>query len=127
LIDASWRGRLHKYLGGIIRNLDGNAEAIGGVADHIHILANLQTTHRLSDFMRELKASGSAWVHKEIGLRGFAWQNGYSAFTASATAIEDIRKYIEKQEEHHCKQTFKEELIDFLKRARIEYDPKFLL
>jgi REP element-mobilizing transposase RayT len=85
-IDAAWRSRLHDYLGGTIRGLGGIPQGIGGVADHVYLLVGLKATHGLSDVMRELKKASSSWVHDEIGLQMFAWQEGYAAFTVSATA-----------------------------------------
>ncbi|HEY2142878.1 MAG TPA: transposase [Candidatus Udaeobacter sp.] len=88
LIQPSWRGNLHAYLGGIIRTAGGVAESVGGVSDHVHLLIGLRATHRLADVLRELKAVSSRWVHDEIGLRAFAWQEGYGAFTVSASQRE---------------------------------------
>ena len=76
-IAPDWRARLHDYLGGTIRGLGGYPEGVGGVADHVHLLVGLKATHCLSDVMRELKKASSIWVHKEVGLRSFAWQEGY--------------------------------------------------
>jgi REP element-mobilizing transposase RayT len=67
LIQPSWRGNLHAYLGGIIRTGNGIAESVGGVSDHVHLLIGLRATHRLADVLRELKAVSSGWVHDEIG------------------------------------------------------------
>jgi len=126
LITTEWRARLHDYLGGTVRGLGGFPEGIGGVSDHVHLLAGLKATHCLSDFLRELKKASSTWVHEEIGLDGFAWQEGYAAFTVSATAREAVRHYIANQEEHHRVKSFREELIEMLNKAEIEYDPKYL-
>ena len=82
LISPDWRARLHEYLGGTVRGLGGFPEGVGGVADHVHLLVGLKATHCLSDVMRELKKASSTWVHKEAGLRAFAWQEGYAAFTS---------------------------------------------
>ena len=87
LIASAWRGRLHDYLGGTLRGLAGFPDTIGGIADHVHLLVGLQATHCLADVLRELKKASSIWVHEEIGLRLFAWQEGYAAFTVSATSI----------------------------------------
>ncbi len=76
--------------------------------------------------MRELKKSASIWVHDEIGLTEFAWQEGYSAFTVSATAREDVKRYIANQDEHHRIKSFREELVELLERAGIKYDPQYL-
>jgi len=74
LIEAAWRLRLHEYLCGTIRGLDGFPQEVGGVADHVHLLVGLKATHCLADVMRELKKASSAWVHDELGSLGFAWQ-----------------------------------------------------
>ncbi len=125
-IEAAWRLRLHKYLGGTMRGLGGFPEEVGGVADHLHLLVGLKATHRLADVMRELKKASSAWVHDELGILGFAWQEGYAAFTVSATAREAVRSYIAKQEEHHRVRSFREEIVQMLEKAGITYDPRFL-
>lgn len=76
--------------------------------------------------MRELKKASSAWVHNEIGLAKFAWQEGYGAFTVSPTSRDGVKKYIANQEEHHRKLTFREELVDLLEQAGVKYDSKWL-
>jgi REP element-mobilizing transposase RayT len=125
-IDISWRSRLHEYLGGTVRGLGGFPEGIGGTADHVHLPAALKSSHCLADVMRELKKASSAWVHKEIGQPGFAWQEGYAAFTVSATVRDAVREYISNQEEHHRLKPFREEFIEFLEKAGVEYDPRYL-
>ncbi len=125
-IAAEWASRLHDYLGGTIAGLEGFPQGIGGVADHVHLLVGLRATHCLADVLRELKKASSSWVHEHIGLRWFAWQEGYAAFTVSATAREGVRTYITNQEEHHWIRTYHEELIEMLAKAGIEYDPKYL-
>jgi putative transposase len=126
LIDSSWRSDLHEYLGGTVRGLGGQPEGVGGVADHVHLLVGLRATHCLADFMRELKKASSIWVQDKIQLPEFYWQEGYSAFTVSATACPDVKRYIAHQEEHHRKISYKDELVAMLQRAGIEYDPKYL-
>jgi REP element-mobilizing transposase RayT len=126
LIEAAWQLRLHEYLGGTIRGLGGFPQEVGGVADHVHLLVGLKATHCLADVMRELKKASSAWVHDELGILGFAWQEGYAAFTVSATAREAVRSYIARQEEHHRVRSFREEVVEMLEKAGITYDPKFL-
>jgi len=99
LIASQWRSRLHDYLGGTVRGLGGYPEGVGGVADHVHLLVSLKATHGLAEFMRELKKASSRWVHEEIGLCAFAWQDGYAAFTVSATSRQAVQHYIATQEE----------------------------
>jgi len=125
-IDPTWRDRLHEYLGGTIKGLGAFPEIVGGVADHVHLLVGLKATHCLADFMRELKKASSVWVHEQINLPGFAWQEGYAAFTVSVTSRADVRDYIARQEEHHRGKTFRQELVEMLERAGIEYNARYL-
>ncbi len=125
-IAPEWRSRLHEYLGGTIAGLGGFPQGVGGVADHVHLLVGLKATHCLADVLRELKKASSVWVHEQIGLPSFAWQEGYAGFTVGATAREAAKNYIANQEEHHRAKSFREELVDMLEKAGIEYDPKYL-
>ena len=125
-IEAAWRSRLHEYLGGTMRGLSGFTEGVGGVADHVHLLFGLKATHCLAGVMRELKKASSVWVHEEVGASSFAWQEGYAAFTVSATAREAVKRYIAIQEEHHRTKSFREELMELLAKAGVDYDPKYL-
>jgi hypothetical protein len=76
--------------------------------------------------MRELKKASSAWAHNLIGVSRFAWQEGYAAFTVSATARPSVQRYIANQELHHLKRTFREELVELLKNAGVEYNARYL-
>jgi len=125
-IQPAWRSQLHEYLGGTVRGLGGIPEIIGGVEDHVHLLVGLRATHGLANFMRELKKASSVWAtekHEPM----FSWQEGYSAFTVSATHIEAVRQYIATQEQHHHKQDFVGELKTLLDKNGVKYDPQYLL
>ena len=82
-IHDAWRDELHRYLGGTMKALDGMALNVGGVEDHIHLLVGLKPTHTVSDVIRDLKKSSSAWIHDHLGSQMFAWQEGYGGFTVS--------------------------------------------
>jgi len=126
VIDKSWRPRLHAYLGGIITSLGGMPEAIGGVADHVHLLLGLRATHCLADVMREIKSVSSEWIHEQSRFASFAWQEGYGAFTVSSSQQDAVRKYIFAQEEHHRTRTFREEYLELLKRSGAEFDERYV-
>jgi putative transposase len=121
-----WRRRLHAYMGGIVNDLGGIPETIGGVEDHVHLLVGLRATHCLADVLREIKASSSRWVHEELNNHLFSWQEGYGAFTVSASQLGAVKNYIANQEEHHRKKTFQEEYLEFLIQSGVEYDEKYL-
>ena len=126
MIAPAWRAQLHEYLGGTVRGLGGMPQGVGGVADHVHLLVSLKPTHCISDFMRELKKNSSRWVWETIGVASFHWQDGYAAFTVSASSRSAVRKYIAGQEEHHQVKTFREELVSFLKKSGVDFDERFL-
>jgi REP element-mobilizing transposase RayT len=126
IIRSTWRGELHAYLGGIIRTANGIAESVGGVSDHVHLLSGLRATHCLADVLRELKSFSSGWVHDEIGMRKFAWQEGYGAFTVSASQRDAVRRYIQQQDEHHRTRTFREEYLEMLRRHGVEFDERYV-
>lgn len=125
-IAPEWRGRLHAWLGGSIRDQEGVPVAIGGVADHVHALIGLKATHRLSDVMRMIKSESSEWVHREASQPAFAWQEGYGAFTVSPQNLDNVRHYILNQEDHHQKSTFQEEYLDLLKRSGTPFDERYV-
>ncbi len=125
-IKESWEERLHSYLGGILRGLDAVPMEIGGVPDHVHILASLGACHRVDYVTRDLKSSSSKWVHEVIGYRFFRWQDGYGAFSVGKTEIDRIRRYIREQKEHHRTKTFQEEYLELLIESGIEFDERFL-
>jgi putative transposase len=80
----------------------------------------------LADLIRELKSGSSKWVHEEVGVRSFAWQEGYGAFTVSASQLENVRHYIQEQEKHHRMQTFRDEYLALLQRSGVEFDERYL-
>jgi|SRR5580765_3926180 len=125
-ISKEWRSRLHSYLGGIVKGLGGTPLAIGGTADHVHLLVGFKSSHRLDYFVRDLKADSSEWIHREIGQRLFAWQKGYGAFSVSPSSVERVRNYVLNQQQRHRRLTFEEEYLELLNSSSIEYDERYL-
>ena len=126
MIDDALRSRLHEYLAGAVLGLKGHCRAVGGTTDHVHLLVGLGATHTLADFMRELKKASSKWVRETVPQPSFAWQEGYAAFTVSASGAEEVRTYIAHQKEHHRKRSFREELKSMLDKSGIAYDERYL-
>jgi REP element-mobilizing transposase RayT len=125
LISPEGHERLHAYLGGIIRNQGGVAWAVGGVEDHVHLLIGLKPTHIVADVARDLKKDPSTWGAENF-TRGFGWQEGYAVFSVGAGHAEAVRAYIARQEEHHRKTSFLDEVKLLLEKHGVGYDPKYL-
>jgi len=119
--------RLYEYMGGIIRAQKGHLIEIGGIEDHVHILASLAPTKAVADSIRDLKANSSRWCNELLKQKnGFLWQKGYGAFTVSYSQIVQVRRYIQNQRQHHQGKTFEEEYISLLKVHDIDFTPKYL-
>jgi REP element-mobilizing transposase RayT len=126
-ITADLQARLWPFLGGIARDNHLKALAVGGVEDHVHVLLSLPATMAIAKAIQVLKAGSSLWIHETIpSHRGFAWQEGYGAFSLGVSQVEQTRSYIERQAEHHRKTTFQEEFLAFLKRHQMEYDERYV-
>ncbi len=127
-LDASLRGRVHRYLAGAMRNEGATPLAVNGVADHVRLLAQMRQDKALSDFLRSIKANSSKWIHDTFPTHeGFQWQAGYAAFTVSQSQVGRVKRYIEEQEERHRRIPFEEELKALLRKHGIEYDERYLL
>jgi REP element-mobilizing transposase RayT len=120
--------KLWPYMAGIARNHGFEAIKVGGVQDHVHAVLIVPPTIPLAKAIQILKACSSKWVN-DTGASGrdFAWQEGYGAFSVSASQTEGVTKYIANQPAHHAKQSFENEFLDFLKKYGIGYDPSRVL
>src|SRR5438045_6765612 len=126
-IVTNLKGELYAYLGGLTRELKGKAYGINGTEDHVHMLVSLPPVVSTSDALRFLKSNSSGWIHDRWPRRrAFAWQLGYGAFSVSKSSVSQVIKYIDNQESHHRRLTFKEEFVDFLIKHGIEYDGRYL-
>lgn len=118
--------RLWTYMGGIARENGMIALAVGGVEDHVHLLISLPATMAVATAMREIKRGSSLWMHEACGQIDFAWQEGYGAFSVGQNQVDATGAYIARQREHHRRRDFQAEFVAFLKKHRIEYDPRFV-
>ena len=124
-ITPEMQQRLWPFIGGIAKENGIKALAVGGVADHVHVLLSLPATMPVAKAMQLIKGGSSKFVHETFpGLRGFAWQEGYGAFSVSLSHVEQTVAYIQRQAEHHRKKTFEEEFRAFLDKHGIEYDER---
>lgn len=127
LIKKDWQEQLYKYMITIIQKHNHRVLSIGGTSDHVHILFGFRPTQSLSALMQEVKRDSSEWISKSKFARGkFSWQEGFGAFSYSKSQLPKVINYIQKQEEHHKKQTFLEEYIKILEDFGVEYDPRYI-
>ena len=127
LIDDTIRTPLHRYMAGILKQLDCPAKEINSVDDHVHALFDLCRTRSISDVVKDLKTASSKWIKTQSDAhKGFAWQTGYGAFAVSYSNISGVRAYILNQREHHRAKSFEEEFRQFLERHGIPFDERYV-
>lgn len=127
LISAEIEPELHAYMATIFNESECPALLINGANDHVHILFALTRTSTIADIVNRVKSNSSKWIKtKGAPFFPFAWQAGYGVFSVGQTDRERVMKYIENQKVHHQKQTFVDEYRDMLRRARIEFDERYV-
>jgi len=127
LIQKEWKDELYKYICGIVNGKEQKVYAIGGVADHIHILISIKPDVAISDLVRDIKANSSRWINEKGYLRvKFQWQEGFGAFSYAQSQLDNVKAYINNQEKHHQKKKFKNEYLQLLQKFNVNYDEKYL-
>ena len=126
LIKPDLESRLWPYIGGIARENRMKALAIGGTTDHIHALLSLRATMSFAKAVQLIKGGSSKWIHDTFSKYKFAWQEGYGAFSVSASQAARAIAYINNQKEHHRKRTFEEEFIDLLDKHGVDFDRRYV-
>ena len=127
LLHADWRGELFAIIGGIAREHKSRLMKAGGIEDHVHLLLKIHPAFAISDTVKLIKANSSRWINENQKINArFSWQRGYGAFSVSESQVEVVRRYIEKQEEHHQRQSFEDEYKQILRKHQIEFDPRYV-
>ena len=126
-IEKRWQDELYGYVGGIIREHKGTLLCMGGVQDHVHLLAKLSPTIAISDMLRLIKANSSKMINETLRPRiPFEWQSGYAAFSVSGSQFSTVKQYILNQESHHRRKSFQDEFIQLLERHNLSYDLRYV-
>ena len=115
--------KLWSCLRGIARNRGADILAIGGTANHVHMLLALPSSLTIAQLMRDLKAKSSRHLNEIQS--GFAWQDGYAAISVSPSQVENVRNYIETQEKHHVRRSFESEYVAILDRSGVQRSPEY--
>ena len=126
LSDRSNRERLHAYLAGVCSAHQSPALIIGGVEDHVHLHCRLGKTIDIAKLVRNLKSESSEWVKRELRIGNFFWQTGYGAFSISPSHVKTLNQYIANQEEHHQKETFRDEFRRLCKKYDLVIDERYV-
>jgi len=127
ILNAKLRPELFKYISGILSKNNQYSLAVNGYKDHVHMFFEMTPSKSLSDIVRIVKTNSSKWINENGFIAGkFSWQEGYGGFAYSRSHRDAVIKYIINQEEHHQKQTFREEYLNTLKSFEISYDEQYI-
>ena len=127
VIDKEWKSNLYGVIGNLINETNCKTIIVNGVEDHVHCFLGLKPVVSVSELMKIVKAKSSKYIndHKLTAER-FEWQEGYGVFSYSQSSVDKVYKYIQNQEAHHKKQTFRDEYLAFLKKFKIAYDEQYI-
>ena len=127
LIKPAFKEDLCKYITGIVKNQKQKLISINGMPDHLHILIGLRPSMALADLVREIKADSSNFINQNKWVRGkFSWQEGYGAFSYGHSQLDTIIRYIQNQERHHARRSFKAEYLTLLRKFDIAFEEKYV-
>lgn len=128
LIQPEHNTELQKFITGIISGQKQKLIAINNMPDHLHLLVGLRPDSSLSDLVRDVKAGSSRFVKEKRWITGrFSWQEGFGAFSYSRSQLGDVIRYIENQQQHHMRKSFREEYVELLEKFGVDYDRKYIL
>jgi putative transposase len=124
LLDADLRREVHAYIGGVSNKLGCQTIAVGGIEDHVHVVARMSRTLSIADWIKEVKRASSQFAAERN--RPFAWQAGYGVFSVGASELDVVCAYVRGQEEHHRKETFPEEFLRLLREYEMQWDDRYV-
>lgn len=127
IIDKKWKEKLFAVIGSLINKTNCKTIIVNGVEDHLHCLLGLKPVVSVSELLKTVKAKSSKYINDyKLTEERFEWQEGYGVFSYGQSQVDTIYKYIQHQEEHHKKQTFRDEYLEFLKKFKVEYDEQYV-
>ena len=127
LIELQHNDELQKYITGIVSAQKHKLIAINNMPDHLHLLVGLRPDAALSDLVRDVKAGSSKFINEQRWVKGrFSWQEGFGAFSYSRSQLGAVIRYIENQQKHHAKKTFRDEYVELLEKFSVEYDGRYI-
>ena len=127
LLSKEWQSKIFGVIGTLINETGCKTFIVNGLEDHVHCLIGLKPDVSISELMKSVKAKSSKYINDNQLTRGiFEWQEGYDVFSYSQSHVDMVYKYIENQEEHHKRKTFREEYLEFLDKFKIPFDERYI-
>jgi putative transposase len=126
LISKHHKEELQKYIGGLVKNRDAKLLAVSCMPDHVHLFVGFRPNSLIADFIKEIKVESNEFINSKKWILGkFSWQEGYGVFSYSHSHIDRVIQYVDNQEIHHQKKSFREEYHELLDKFGISFDDKY--
>jgi len=127
IIDDEIEESLFRYLGSICQAYECYPIQVGGYLDHVHILCRLSPKISQSELLAEVKRQSSKWAKTQgEQYSRFYWQNGFTVFSVSPGKKDVVANYIKNQKQHHQRNSYRSEILAFLKKMKMKYNLKYL-
>jgi putative transposase len=127
LITPEHNTELQKYITGIVSGQGQKLIAINTMPDHLHMLIGLKPDVALSNLVRDVKANSTKFINERRWVIGrFGWQEGFGAFSHSRSQLDSVIRYIQNQQSHHAKKSFREEYVELLEKFGVTYDDRYI-
>jgi putative transposase len=127
LLQESWKRDAFAVIGNLINEKGCKTLIINGMEDHVHCFFGFKPSLSVSDVMKNAKAKSSKWINENGYLdHRFEWQPGFGCFTYSHSHVDAVFKYIQNQEKHHKKLSFREEYLKMLQKFKVNYDDRYI-
>lgn len=127
VLDKAWRSNLFGVIGNLINENNCKTLIVNGVEDHVHCFLGLKPVVSIAELMKAVKAKSSKYVNDhKLTLKRFEWQEGYGVFSYNQSQVDSVYKYIQNQEDHHSRHTFRTEYLHLLKEFKIDYEEQYI-
>lgn len=127
LIDPSHNDELQKYITGIVTKQRHKLIAINNMPDHVHVLIGQRPDAALSDLVGDIKSGSTNFINRQRWVRGkFNWQEGFGAFSYSRSQLDKVIRYVQNQQRHHQRRSFRDEYVKLLDRFKVPYDERYI-
>jgi putative transposase len=127
LLQAEHNDELQKYITGIVSGQNQKLLAINNMPDHVHLLVGLRADLSPTELVRDIKANAARFINEKRWVNGrFSWQEGLGAFSYARSQMDAVIRYIQNQQRHHARRTFREEYVELLRRFEVEYDERYI-
>ena len=104
---------IYRVMAGKAKELGARVYAVGGIEDHVHMVASVPPSISLAEFIGQIKGGSAHFANHTLQPGGhFGWQAEYGILSFGGKQLDTVVTYVLNQRQHHAQQT----TIAFLER-----------